>query len=133
MKTPLAPPAFAHFIEDWHFSPVLDTGAFVFFSGITGAHADLSIAADPETQIRDVFEFLQQHLAVAGLSFDDVVEMTSYHVGLREHLPVFIKVKDLYVTAPYPAWTAIGVSELITEGTIVEIRAIARRPEPVSG
>ncbi|MCG8694114.1 MAG: RidA family protein [Minwuiales bacterium] len=133
MKTPLAPPAFAHFIEDWHFSPVLDTGAFVFFSGITGAHADLSIAADPETQIRDVFEFLQQHLAVADLSFDDVVEMTSYHVGLREHLPVFIKVKDLYVTAPYPAWTAIGVSELITEGTIVEIRAIARRPEPVSG
>lgn len=133
MKKPLAPPAFAHFIEDWHFSPVLDTGEFVFFSGITGAHADLSVAADPETQIRDVFEFLAQHLAVAGLSSDDVVEMTSYHVGLREHLPLFIKVKDMFVTAPYPAWTAIGVSELITEGTIVEIRAIARRTKAASG
>ena len=32
-----------------------------------------------------------------------------------------------FVAAPYPAWTAIGVSELITEGTIVEIRLIARR------
>jgi hypothetical protein len=44
-----------------------------------------------------------------------------------------MKVKDEYVGAPYPAWTAIGVSQLITEGTIVEIRLIARRPATKSG
>jgi enamine deaminase RidA (YjgF/YER057c/UK114 family) len=38
-----------------------------------------------------------------------------------------MKVKDEYVTAPYPAWTAIGVSDLITPGTTVEVRLIARR------
>jgi enamine deaminase RidA (YjgF/YER057c/UK114 family) len=27
----------------------------------------------------------------------------------------------------YPAWTAIGVTELITEGTLLEIRVIAKR------
>src|SRR5262245_20818657 len=127
MKSTLSPPAFSHFVDDWHFSPVLDAGEFVFFSGVTGARPDLTVAADPETQIRDAFGFLNDHLAAAHLGFGDVVEMTSYHVDLRTHLSVFMKVKDEYVNAPYPAWTAIGVSQLITEGTIVEIRLIARR------
>jgi len=127
VKTTLSPPAFAHFIDDWHFSPALDTGDFVFFSGVTGARADLTVATDPETQIRDAFEFLKQYLVVANLTFDDVVEMTTYHVELRKHMAIFTKVKDEYVRAPYPAWTAVGVTQLITEGTIVEIRAIARR------
>lgn len=66
-------------------------------------------------------------MAAADLTFDDVVEMTTYHVGLREHLSAFIKVTDEFVGDPYPAWTAIGVSELITEGTLAEIRVICRR------
>jgi enamine deaminase RidA (YjgF/YER057c/UK114 family) len=127
MKATISPAAFAHFIEDWHFSPVLDTGDFVFLSGITGARADLTVADDPETQIRDAFQFAKEHLEAANLTFSDVVEMTTYHVCLRGHLATFMRVKDEYVTAPYPAWTAIGVSQLITEGTIVEIRLIARR------
>jgi enamine deaminase RidA (YjgF/YER057c/UK114 family) len=56
--------------------------------------------------------------------------MTTYHVDLRKHLAVFMKVKDEYVRAPYPAWTAIGVSALVTEGTIIEIRVIAHRSKP---
>jgi enamine deaminase RidA (YjgF/YER057c/UK114 family) len=129
MKRVLAPPEFAHYVEDWHFSPVLDTGAFVFFSGITGEHPDGSVAADPQTQIRDTFRFVEAHLAAADLTFDDVVEMTTYHVGLKDHIDAFIEVKDAYVTAPYPAWTAIGVSELISEGTIVEVRIVAQRAQ----
>lgn len=127
MKQALSSPTFSHFIDDWHFSPVLDTGEFVFFSGATGIRHDLTVAADPETQIRDTFKFLKEHLASANLTFDDVVEMTTYHIDLREHLSVFMKVKDEYVAPPYPAWTAIGVSQLITGGTIIEIRLIARR------
>ena len=127
MKATLSPPAFAHFVEDWHLSPALDTGDFVFLSGATGARADLTVAADPETQIRDAFQCALEYLKAANLTFDDVVEMTTYHVDLRKHLATFMKVKDEYVAAPYPAWTAIGISELITEGTIVEIRLIARR------
>jgi enamine deaminase RidA (YjgF/YER057c/UK114 family) len=42
-------------------------------------------------------------------------------------LSTFIKVKDEFFAAPYPAWTAVGVSELITDGALAEIRAIARR------
>jgi len=127
MKRMLTTPQFASYPGDWHFSPVLDCGDFVFLSGVTGARADLSVAEDPETQFRDAFGFLDAYLAVAGLTFDDVVEMTTYHVDLRRHLGAFIKVKDEFVRAPYPAWTAVGVTELITEGTLAEIRVIARR------
>jgi enamine deaminase RidA (YjgF/YER057c/UK114 family) len=127
VKRPVAAPEFAHYSEDWHMSPVLDTGEFVFLSGQTGCRPDNSVASDPERQFRETFEFLKANLAAADLTFDDVVEMTTYHVGLRKHLAAFTRVKDEYVFAPYPAWTAIGVTELITEGTLAEIRIIARR------
>lgn len=127
MKKVLAPADIAHYVTDWHLAPALDTGDFVFFSGVTGARPDDTVADDPETQFRETFEFLGECLAVAGLTYDDVVDLTTYHVDLRRHLDAFIKAKDTFVHAPYPAWTAIGVTELITPGTLVEIRAIARR------
>jgi len=127
VKKTLSAPEFADFPAKWHLSPVLDTGEFLFLSGVTGYRPDGTVAGDPETQIRDTFSFVEKTLAAAELGFDDVVEMTSYHVGLRRHLAVFAKVKDEFVREPYPAWTAIGVTELMTEGTILELRVIAKR------
>lgn len=127
MKRTLAAPEFAHFADDWHLSPVLESGDFLFLSGITGAGPDLTVASDPETQFRDAFRFVAANLRAAGVGLEQIVEMTSYHVGLRRHLETFIKVKDEFIRPPYPAWSAIGVTELITEGTLVEIRVIARR------
>ena len=128
-KKIIVTPEFAHFPNDWHLSPGVDDGRYVFFSGVTGTRPDLSVSSDPETQFRETFQFLKNNLAQAGLDFDDVVEMTTYHVRLREHLDKFVKVKDEFVSHPFPAWTAIGVSELITEGTLIEIRVIAKRRE----
>lgn len=95
---------------------------------MTGTRPDGSVAQDPETQFAEAFSFLGRALASADLGFADIVEMTTYHVGLRRHLAAFTAAKDAVITPPYPAWSAIGVSELITEGTLVEIRAICRRP-----
>lgn len=127
MKQSTAAPEFAHYTDDWHLSPVLLSGDFAFLSGQTGTHPDGTVSLDPEQQFRDAFRFLKSNLAAVGLTFDDVVEMTTYHVDLRRHLALFTKVKDEHVKAPYPAWSAIGVSELITAGTLIEIRVIARR------
>jgi len=127
MRKMFVPPEFSTVPDQWHFAPVLDTGEFVFVSGITGVRADRSVSDDPEAQFRDTFRFLAKHLETAGLAFGHVVEMTTYHVGLRQHLKTFQLVKDEFITTPYPAWTAIGVSELITPGTLVEIRVIAKR------
>jgi enamine deaminase RidA (YjgF/YER057c/UK114 family) len=70
---------------------------------------------------------LRSNLLQAGIEVRNVVEITTYHVGLNQHLSAFVKVKDEFIAEPYPAWTAIGVSELITDGALVEIRAIAKR------
>jgi enamine deaminase RidA (YjgF/YER057c/UK114 family) len=127
MRKILVPHEFSNIPDQWHFAPIVDTGEFFFFSGITGVHPNGSVSGDPETQFRDTFRFVAMHLATAGLQFDDLVEMTTYHVALRKHLTTFIKVKDEYIKAPYPAWTAIGITELITEGALAEIRIIAQR------
>jgi enamine deaminase RidA (YjgF/YER057c/UK114 family) len=77
MKITLAAPEFSHFSQDWHLSPALDTGDFVFFSGITGCRPDYSLAQDADRQIRDAFEFLKANLAAADMTFANIVEMTS--------------------------------------------------------
>lgn len=125
MKKPIVPKQFSHYYSKLHFSPAVESQDFVFCSGATGTRPDGSISEDPEVQFRHAFETVQLYLNEAGLSFDDVVDMTSYHVNLRKHLEVFKVVKDEFVKEPYPAWSAIGVSEFITEGALVEIQVIA--------
>ncbi len=127
MRKTYSAPDFAHFHDTWHLSPALDAGGFVFFSGVTGCRPDGSVAEDPETQFRDAFRFLGDTLLAANLGFEDVVEMTTYQVDLRRHLAVFTKVKDEFVKPPYPAWSSIGTTELITEGVLAEIRVICQR------
>jgi enamine deaminase RidA (YjgF/YER057c/UK114 family) len=53
--------------------------------------------------------------------------MTTYHVDLRTHLADFVTIKDEFIHEPYPTWTAVGISELITPGTLLEMRIIAKR------
>ena len=55
-----------------------------------------------------------------------VVELLTFHVDFNDHLGSFMKVKDRYISEPYPAWTAIGVSALAF-GSLVEIKATAVR------
>ncbi len=124
-KKPFVANGFEHYPRDWHFSPALALGGFVFLSGITGVRPDGSLAADPEIQFRDTFKFVSLHLQAAGLEFSDIVDLVTFHVELRRHLKTFIKVRDEFIAPPYPTWTAIGVAELITEGTLLEIRAVA--------
>ena len=80
-------------------------------------------AADPKA---DLLFISCTALRAAGCDFSHVVEMTSYHIGLQAQLEAFKTVKDEFIPEPYPAWTAIGVSELAVPGTVVEIRVIAR-------
>jgi len=69
-----------------------------------------------------------EHFTAPGLeAFEDRWHF-SHVVAAREHLEAFVAAKDRWIAPPYPAWSAIGVSELITEGALVEIRAIAAKP-----
>ena len=120
--------ALASFEDRWHFSHLVSTRGLLYLSGVTGTAEDGSVDPDPRTQFGQAFEQLELYLGAAGATIADVVELTTYHVHLSAHLEVFCEVKDVHVPAPYPAWSAIGCSELITPGALVEIRAIAADP-----
>ena len=58
---------------------------------------------------------------------NDIVDLTSFHDDMRD-LSLFMQVKDRYLTRDFPAWTAIGITELAIPGGLVEIRVTARMP-----
>ncbi len=125
-KDVVTPAGMERFYTDFHFAPAIKDGDRLFCSGQLGNAADNAIADDPETQFAQAFENVKTVLETAGASFDSVVEMTTFHVGLQKHLGTFMKVKDRYMKEPYPAWTAIGITELGFPGALVEIKVIAR-------
>lgn len=114
------------YYDNFHFAPAIKDGNRLYCSGVIGVGADGKPPADPETQFTCAFEGVKSVLAAAGVGFAEIVEMTTFHVGLQQHLHTFMKVKDRYVDPPYPAWTAIGITELAFPGGLVEIKVIAR-------
>lgn len=106
-------------------SPGIVSGDHVFLTGMTGSGADGTMPTDLDQQFRQAFEKIAAVLAEAGLDFGAVVEMTTYHVGLRDHFDRFCAVRSEYVSDPFPAWTAVEVAGLRREGAVVEIKVVA--------
>lgn len=126
IKDVVVPKGMEAYYTDFHFAPAIKDGGRLYCSGVIGIGPDGKASADPETQFTQAFEQLKSVLAAAGASLAEVVEMTTFHVGLQKNLPAFMKVKDRYLSEPYPAWTAIGIAELAFPGGLVEIKVIAR-------
>jgi enamine deaminase RidA (YjgF/YER057c/UK114 family) len=93
----------------------------VFVSG----QGPSDLAADPETQIRQAFQKIAAVLAEAGGSMKDVVILRSYFVHFGRDLPAYRKVRREFLTPPFPASTAVGVTELAPAGNTLEIEAVA--------
>lgn len=106
-------------------SPGIISGNHVFLTGMTGSRPDGTMPENLEEQFRQAFEKIAAVLQEAGLDFSSVVEMTTYHVGLRDHFDRFCAVRSHYVCYPFPAWTAVEVAGLRREGAVVEIRVVA--------
>ena len=115
------------FYDEWHFSPVMTHAGAAFLSGVTGIRADGTFDDDPAAQFRTLFESLGRVLDHAGLEFGDIIEMTTYHTDMDE-LGVFRAVRDEFLTEPWPAWTAVGVTELASAEARAEVRLICRTP-----
>jgi enamine deaminase RidA (YjgF/YER057c/UK114 family) len=124
-KSALVPPAFRTAADRLKMSPGILSGNHVFLTGVTGSDGRGIMPSDLEVEFRNAFEKIGLVLKEAGLTFGAVVEMTSYHVGLRDHFDLFEAVRLEYVKEPYPAWTAVEVAGLRREGAVVEIRVIA--------
>ena len=118
-----------------HFSPALRSGDLLYVSGVGAGLRPNETETDKEAAIDRAFKAIGQSLAAAGASWDDVVQITSYHTDFTagakpaDQQTLFRRVKDRYVKAPYPAWTAVGVSRLWNESLFAEISVVARLPK----
>ena len=89
-----------------------------------------------KAQIRRAFERLNQILGASGVTFADVALINSFHIwtgpnfsGTRgEHFDAFEEVAGEFLKPPYPAWTAVGTTEVLSDGGIVEVQLIANVP-----
>ena len=81
--------------------------------------------ADMETQIRQTFERVGLVLEAGGATFRNVIMIRPYFVHLLRDLPTYRKVRLDYLAEPFPASTALGVTELAIPGLEVEIEAVA--------
>ncbi|UPY36283.1 RidA family protein [Sediminicoccus sp. KRV36] len=124
----IIPPGMAHAVPQFGYAPGLVSGGFLFMAGQLGRDDAGQVIADPEAQITRAFENVLAILHAAGAGIADLLDVTSFHVGLRETLPLYKTVRDRFMQGHTPPWTAIGVSELSRPGLIVEIKGIARLP-----
>ena len=84
---------------------------------------------DMEKAFVRAFDALGKTLQRAGVTWDDVVSLTTYHTDPNGQIETFAKVKQRYIKAPQPAWSAIGTTALLQPGGIVEIALVANVPQ----
>lgn len=103
-------------------------GDTIYLSGVVAGPRASDGALEPGFE--RAFERIARTLERAGASWDDVVDITTFHTDLPGTIDAFMAVKNRHVTLPPPAWTAIGVSRLYEPAAVVEIKVVARRPAP---
>jgi reactive intermediate/imine deaminase len=104
------------------YSQATRAGSTIYLSGQIGLDPDTMQVVDGiEAQIHRVLRNLQAVAAAAGGSLDDAVKLTVFLTDLA-HFARLNEIMAQYFTQPYPARSAVGVSQL-PRGALVEIEA----------
>lgn len=122
-------PANRHVLYEQHgYSAAIRSGDLLFVSGQVGSREDGTPEPDFTTQVERAFENLKATLAAAGCTFDDLIDVTTFHTDPENQFPAIMQVKSsIFPKPPNPNWTAVGVNWLA--GFDFEIKVIARIPE----
>ena len=114
-------------------------GDFLIVSGTSARRADDSIAGahvdkagtthlDVRSQTKAVIENIRDILASADATLADVVEVTTYLVNMNDFAG-YNEVYGEYFGYDGPARTTVAVHQLPHPHLLIEIRALAYRPE----
>ena len=117
-------PGFLKIEEDWGFADAILVGDTIYLSGVVSGIREGE--DDLKLGYERAFERIGAILKRAGASWDDVVDITSFHTDLTTQMPAIAAVKNKYVKPPFPAWTAIQVSRLIPNNGLTEIKIVAK-------
>ena len=114
-------------------------GDFYIVSGTSSRRADNSIAGaesddfgtthlDIRTQTRAVIENIRDILRTVGVDLSDLVELTSYLVNMNDFAG-YNEVYGEFFNQDGPARTTVAVHQLPHPHLLIEIRAVAYKPE----
>ena len=114
-------------------------GDFLFISGTSARRADNSIAGaqadefgtahlDIRAQTKAVIENVRDILRTAGAQLEDVVEVTTYLVSMNDFAG-YNEAYGEYFGYDGPARTTVAVHQLPHPHLLIEIRAMAYKPE----
>ena len=114
-------------------------GDLLIVSGTSARRSDNTIAGadvdavgttrlDIRAQTRAVIENIREILGSAGADLKDVVEMTSYLVSMNDFAG-YNEVYGEYFDYDGPARTTVAVHQLPHPHLLIEIRAVAYKPE----
>lgn len=127
---PVVPARMARIPEELGYLPGLAANGFLFVAGQLGRDDDLRIIEEPRAQFLRAWENVIAILGEAGCGLGDLVDVTTFHVDMPLHMPLYREVRKQVMGPHRPPWTAIGVSALSRPGLLVEIKCIARLPGP---
>lgn len=118
-RGPVVPENSRKSYERFHFAPAYRVGDTLYVSGVIGTGDSL------DAEFSNAFESLAAVLEHAGFTLDEVVDMTSFHVDMSETLGAFMAARDAAMSEPWPAWTAIGCTELAIPTGHAEVKVTA--------
>jgi len=108
------------------FADAVISGDTIYLSGVVAG------LRPGETDLKQPYERAFKRIGMilgrAGASWDDVIDITTFHTDLTSQMSAITAVKNEYVKGPPPAWTAIQVSRLIPDSGLTEIKIIAKLP-----
>lgn len=113
--------------EEYGYSAAIKSKDLLFISGQVGVDDAGAAITDTAQQFAQAFANLGAVLTAAGADFSNIVDVTTFHVDMYEHFDTFATAKQkIFPTAPFPNWTAIGVTNLANPALLLETKAIAR-------
>lgn len=118
-RGPVIPDGSQTTYDNFHFAPAYRVGDTLYVSGVIGTGESL------EEEFTSAFANLIAVLEEAGFSLSDIVDMTSFHVDMSNTLGAFMAARDAVMSAPWPAWSAIGCTELAVPGGRAEVKVTA--------
>lgn len=113
------------------YSAAIRSGDLLFVSGQVGSREDGSPEPNFENQVQLAFDNLAAVLTAAGCTFQDIVDVTTFHTDPAAQFETINAVRQKAIgEKPYPNWTAVGVNWLA--GFDFEIKVIARIPDAIT-
>ncbi len=109
---------------------VVTSGRTLHTAGVTARDPNgrLVGAGDLREQLAQCFRNLNDILAAAGATFEDVVKYTIFTTDIDRYMRESLEVRAPYFGAK-PAATLVQVSRLVDPEMLVEIEAIVHLPE----